>query len=377
MAFLEGLTVVTLEQAVAAPFATRQLADLGARVIKIERPCGGDFARRYDGAVRGNSSYFVWLNRGKESLELDLKQPGSDRVMDALLSRADVFVQNLAPGATARLGLGAEQLGERFPRLISCAISGYGEGGPDGGRKAYDLLIQAEVGLLSVTGTPEDPVRVGISIADIATGMYAFSGILAALYERERTGTARAVKVSLLDSLAEWMSQPAYFATYGGSAPPRSGARHPTIAPYGPFTGSDGTAVFLAVQNEREWETLCREVLGQPALATDPRFATNIARVKNRTALDALIATIAGSRTAGTLAADLEAAGIANARMNDAARLLSHPQIVARGRLGEVQVPGGTMTALRPPTQFEAYESPMAAVPAPGEHTETILRELG
>jgi formyl-CoA transferase len=377
MAFLEGITVVALEQAVAAPFATRQLADLGARVIKIERPGGGDFARRYDTTVSGNSSYFVWLNRGKESLELDLKDASSGPVLDALLARADVFVQNLAPGAAARLGLDAATLAARFPRLIHCSISGYGDGGPDGRRKAYDLLIQSEVGLLSVTGTPDEPARVGISIADISAGMYAFSGVLAALYERERTGAVRAVTVSLLDALAEWMSQPAYFATYGGRAAARSGARHPSIAPYGPFSASDGRTVFLGVQNEEEWLALCRDVLGEPALAHDPRFATNVARVENRAALDALVGTYVLSRTADEIAAALEAAGIANARMNDAQDLLSHPQLVRRGRLADVGVPGGTMTALRPPLELAGFESPMSAVPAPGEHTARILRELG
>jgi formyl-CoA transferase len=377
MAFLEGITVVALEQAVAAPFATRQLADLGARVIKIERPGGGDFARRYDTTVSGNSSYFVWLNRGKESLELDLKDASSGPVLDALLARADVFVQNLAPGAAARLGLDAATLAARFPRLIHCSISGYGDGGPDGRRKAYDLLIQSEVGLLSVTGTPDEPARVGISIADISAGMYAFSGVLAALYERERTGAVRAVTVSLLDALAEWMSQPAYFATYGGRAAARSGARHPSIAPYGPFSASDGRTVFLGVQNEEEWLALCRDVLGEPALAHDPRFATNVARVENRAALDALVGTYVLSRTADEIAAALEAAGIANARMNDAQDLLSHPQLVRRGRLADVGVPGGTMTALRPPLGLAGFESPMSAVPAPGEHTARILRELG
>jgi formyl-CoA transferase len=377
MAFLEGITVVALEQAVAAPFATRQLADLGARVIKIERPGGGDFARRYDTTVSGNSSYFVWLNRGKESLELDLKDASSGSVLDALLARADVFVQNLAPGAAARLGLDAATLAARFPRLIHCSISGYGDGGPDGRRKAYDLLIQSEVGLLSVTGTPDEPARVGISIADISAGMYAFSGVLAALYERERTGAVRAVTVSLLDALAEWMSQPAYFATYGGRAAARSGARHPSIAPYGPFSASDGRTVFLGVQNEEEWLALCRDVLGEPALAHDPRFATNVARVENRAALDALVGTYVLSRTADEIAAALEAAGIANARMNDAQDLLSHPQLVRRGRLADVGVPGGTMTALRPPLGLAGFESPMSAVPAPGEHTARILRELG
>jgi formyl-CoA transferase len=377
MAFLEGITVVALEQAVAAPFATRQLADLGARVIKIERPGGGDFARRYDTTVGGNSSYFVWLNRGKESLELDLKDASSGPVLDALLARADVFVQNLAPGAAARLGLDAATLAARFPHLIHCSISGYGDGGPDGRRKAYDLLIQSEVGLLSVTGTPDEPARVGISIADISAGMYAFSGVLAALYERERTGTVRAVTVSLLDALAEWMSQPAYFATYGGRAAARSGARHPSIAPYGPFSASDGRTVFLGVQTEEEWLALCRDVLGEPALAHDPRFATNVARVENRAALDALVGAYVLSRTADEIAAALEAAGIANARMNEAQDLLSHPQLVRRGRLADVGVPGGTMTALRPPLELAGFESPMSAVPAPGEHTARILRELG
>jgi crotonobetainyl-CoA:carnitine CoA-transferase CaiB-like acyl-CoA transferase len=373
---LDGLTVLAIEQAVAAPFATRQLADLGARVIKIERP-GGDFARRYDSAVGGESSYFVWLNRGKESLELDLKSPRAAEIVERLLERSDVFVHNLAPGAIERLGFGAAKLLPRYPRLVCCAISGYGDGGPFRDRKAYDLLIQCEVGLLSVTGTPETPSRVGISVADIAGGMYAFSGVLAALYERERTGRGTSLKVSLFDALAEWMSQPAYYARYGPGAPIRSGGRHATIAPYGPITAADGEVMFLAVQTEVEWEALCGDVLDRPSLAGDPRFATNTDRVAHRDALEAELSIAFGALTAAELAARLESANIATARPNSLAEFAEHPQLAARDRWSDVAIPGGSMRALRPPLEYDGYRSPMRAVPAAGADTARILNEIG
>lgn len=373
---LEGLTVLTVEQAVAAPFATRQLADLGARVIKIERP-GGDFARRYDSAVGGESSYFVWLNRGKESLELDLKSPRAAEIVARLLEGSDVFIHNLAPGAIERLGFGAAALLPRFPRLICCSISGYGDAGPYRDRKAYDLLIQCEVGLLSVTGTPETPSRVGISVADIAGGMYAFSGVLAALYERERTGKGAAFQVSLFDALSEWMSQPAYYTLYGPGAPIRSGGRHSTIAPYGPVPTSNGAALFLAVQTETEWEALCQDVLQRPSLARDPRFATNADRVVNRDALERELSQSFGTMSAAVLTGRLESANIATARPNTVAEFLEHEQLSTRDRWADVAIPGGSMRALRPPLEFDGYRSPMLAVPAAGADSARILREIG
>jgi itaconate CoA-transferase len=375
VAFLDGLTVVSLEQAVAAPFATRQLADLGARVIKVERP-GGDFARRYDTVIHGQSSYFVWLNRGKESIELDLKDAQARMVLDTLLERADVFVQNLAPGAAARLGLDADGLGSRFPRLIRCDISGYGGDGPDRDRKAYDLLIQCEAGLLSVTGTENELCRVGVSIADIAAGMYAYSGILAALYERERTGEARAIAVSMLEALGEWMTQPAYYAAYGPNPPPRSGPRHPTVAPYGPFAARDGELVFLAVQNEAEWERLVTRVVARPELARDARFATNSARVANRSALEEIIGGACARLARAELVAALDDAGIASARVNDLAAFWTHPQLEARRRWTEIGIPGASARALLPPVDFSGYRPRMGDVPATGEHTARILAEL-
>ncbi len=376
MRMLDGLTVLAIEQAVAAPFATRQLADLGARVIKIERP-GGDFARRYDTAVGGESSYFVWLNRGKESLELDLKSPSAAEVLSRLLDRSDVFIHNLAPGAIERLGLDASTLRPRFPRLVCCSISGYGDAGPYRDRKAYDLLIQCEVGLLSVTGTPETPSRVGISIADIASGMYAFSGVLAALYERERSGNGSSLKVSLFDALSEWMSQPAYYTLYGPAAPARSGGRHATIAPYGPVTTSDGSALFLAVQTQAEWEALCRIVLERPSLTRDPRFVTNTARVINRDALEHVLSTTFATMTEATLMGRLGSANIATAKLNTVRDFIDHPQLAARDRWSEVMIPGGTMRALRPPIEFDDYRSPMLPVPAAGADTKRILQEIG
>lgn len=374
---LQGITVIALEQAVAAPFATRQLADLGARVIKIERPGVGDFARSYDHTVRGLSAYFVWLNRGKESLTLNVKHPEGAAILDRLIAGADVFVHNLAPGAVERLGFGAEVVRERDPRLITCAISGYGSSGPYRDKKAYDLLIQCEAGLLSVTGTPEEPVKVGISVADIAGGMYAYSGILAALYRREQTGEGAALEVALLDALGEWMSHPAYITAYTGQAPPRAGASHATIAPYGPFPTGDGASIHLAVQNDREWARFCDAVLGQPELATDPRFATAAARVSHREALDALITEVLQRYSADEAVERLEQAGIANARMRGVAEFLDHPQLAARDRWTEVDSPVGPLRALQPPVQMSGLTYPMGPIPELGAETESILGELG
>jgi itaconate CoA-transferase len=377
----DSLTVVSLEQAVAAPFATRQLADLGARVIKIERPGTGDFARGYDDTVKGQSSYFVWLNRSKESLTLDLKKPGGAEILDRLLSRADVFVQNVAPGASDRLGTSPSDLRARYPRLIVCSVSGYGTTGPYASRKAYDLLVQSEAGLLSLTGSEDAPAKVGISVADIAAGMYAYSGILTALLARASHGQGATVDVSLFDALAEWMSAPAAYTQYGGSAPARSGPHHASIAPYGPVKTSDGEAVYIAIQNPREWTRLCTEVLDLPELATDPRFATNPLRVANRAALQGVIGPcIQGSMTSQQLIEKLEAAQIAYARMNSMADFIAHPQLAARGRWREVATPAGPVAALAPPVTIDdggPDEMKMGAVPALGEHTDAILDELG
>jgi itaconate CoA-transferase len=372
---LEGITVVSLEQAVAAPFASRQLADMGARVIKVERPGGGDFARRYDGAVHGMASYFAWLNRSKESLALDLKQPEAVRALRRLIEGADVFIQNLAPGSAGRLGL--TSLRENQPSLITCTISGYGAEGPFAAKKAYDLLIQCETGVLSVTGTPETPSKTGISVADIAAGMYGFSGILLALFTRERTGEGSHLEVSLFDALAEWMSQPALFARYSGMAPPRTGASHATIAPYGPFPTGDGKAVFLSVQNEREWERFCKQVLGRPELVDDSRFSTNAARMTNRAEVGRLVNEAFSSWTASDTADRLEAAGIANATLREPEDLWSHPQVLARHRLAEVESPHGPFAALLPPITMAGVEPRMEPIPAPGTHTAAILQGLG
>jgi itaconate CoA-transferase len=374
---LEGLTVVALEQAVAAPFATRQLADLGARVIKIERPGCGDFARGYDATVRGLSSYFVWLNRSKESITLDVKRQEAGGVLRALVGRADVVVQNLAPGAASRLGLGAGELRRAHPRLIVCSISGYGTSGPYRDKKAYDLLVQSETGLVSITGTPAEPAKVAISVADIAAGMYAFSGILAALVRRGQTGGGAVVDVSMLDALGEWMSQPAYFAEHGGRAPERSGARHASIAPYGPFPTADGSPVYLGIQNEREWVRFCRDVLGRGELAADPRFASNSSRVRHRDELEDVIAGTLAPQPAARVIEQLEAAGIACARMNTVDEFVGHPQLEARGRWKTVGTPAGGMRMLVPPVALDGDEPRMDPVPALGEHTDAILRELG
>jgi itaconate CoA-transferase len=373
---LAGITVVALEQAVAAPFATRQLADLGARVIKIERPDGGDFARHYDAAVKGLSSYFVWLNRSKESLTLDLKRPEASAVLERLLARADVFVGNLAPGAADRLGLGAAALRERHPRLIVCTVSGYGAAGPYAGKKAYDLLVQSEAGLVSITGTADARAKAGISVADIAAGMYAYSGILTALIARAATGRGAAIDVSLFDALGEWMSQPAYYTAYGGAPPPRSGAAHASIAPYGPIRAADGEIV-VAVQNAREWTRFCADVLGRPELEHDDRFRTNALRVRNRTALHLAIESILGPLPLAEIVRRLDGAAIAYARMNEVSEYLRHPQLVERDVWRDVDSPAGALRAPLPPVRIEGVDPVMRAVPALGEHTAAILDELG
>jgi itaconate CoA-transferase len=368
--------VVSVEQAVAAPFATRQLADLGARVIKIERPGAGDFARNYDTSVKGLASYFVWLNRGKQSLSLDLKASAGLAVLTHLIGRADVFVQNLAPGAAARMGLSAAALRERDERLIVCDVSGYAPGGPMGARRAYDLLVQCETGVVSVTGTPAAPAKAGISIADIAGGMYAFSSVLAALYARERTGAGAALQVSLFEALTEWMSQPMYYAMYTGTPPPRTGTSHATIAPYGTFRTGGGGSVQLAVQNDREWHRLCDQVLRRPALAGDPRFVTNTARVAARSELRAEIETALSQFPAEEVLAMLDAAQIANGKLNTVGDLLEHPQL--KHRWTEVDSPAGPLRALPPPVSTGGGAMPaLGAIPAVGEHTGEILTELG
>jgi itaconate CoA-transferase len=374
---LDGTVVVSLEHAIAAPFCTRHLADLGARVIKVERPGAGDFARAYDTRVKGLASHFVWTNRSKESLTLDLKQPGAIAVLRDLLVRADVLVQNLAPGASARMGLGYDALRMVHPKLIVCDISGYGEDGPYRDKKAYDLLIQSEAGFLSVTGTPETPSKSGISIADIAAGMYAYSSILAALLLRGRTGEGSHIDVSMLESLAEWMNYPLYYTYEGAPPPPRAGASHAAIYPYGPFAASDGGTVVLGLQNEREWKLFCEVVLQQPALASDARFDSNAKRNEQRQALSEIVLRAFASLTTEQLVARLDEAQIANARMNDMAGLWAHPQLAARQRWSEIGSPAGPIPALLPPGRVSSFDYRMDAVPAVGEHTEAILRELG
>ncbi|MDO9402619.1 MAG: CaiB/BaiF CoA-transferase family protein [Polaromonas sp.] len=376
---LDGITVVSLEHAIAAPFCTRQLADLGARVIKVERPGAGDFARAYDQRVDGLSSHFVWVNRSKESLTLDLKNPAALAILKQLLAGADVLVQNLAPGAAARMGLSYDALHDAHPQLIVCDISGYGDNGPYRNKKAYDLLIQSEAGYLSVTGTADEPSKSGNSIADIAAGMYAYSSILSALFQRDKrggTGQGAHIDVSMLESLAEWMGYPMYYAYEGAAPPPRSAASHATIYPYGPFTARDGT-VMLGLQNEREWAVFCKLVLLQPALATDARFDSNARRNDNRDALRSLILQTFGALTTAQVTARLEEAQIANARMNGMAELWAHPQLQARARWRDVASPVGDIPALLPPGRISSFDYRMDAVPAVGEHTDAILRGLG
>jgi crotonobetainyl-CoA:carnitine CoA-transferase CaiB-like acyl-CoA transferase len=374
---LEGITVVALEQVIAGPFATRQLADLGARVIKIERPGTGDAARAYDHTVKGLSSHFVWTNRSKESITLDVKHPRAGAILERLIERADVFMQNLAPGAADRLGLGAKALREKKPALIWCGISGYGPSGPYAEKKAYDLLVQCEAGLLSVTGTPEAPSKAGIPVADIAAGMYAFSSVLAALIRRQRTGEGATLDITMFEALGEWMGFPSYFTAYGGSAPPRSGAHHATIAPYGPFRTGDGANVFLSVQNEREFTRFCETVLGNVSLATDPRFASGPARLEHRQALHSEIERVFSRLTAAQALERLDAADIANARLNSMQEFWDHPQLTARSRRAEVSTPVGKIDALKPPFNLSGYEPRMDAVPGLGEHTALVLAELG
>jgi len=374
---LDGITVIALEHAIAAPFCSRQLADLGARVIKIERPGQGDFARRYDERVRGLCSHFVWVNRSKESLTLDLKHAEAAVILGRLLARADVLVQNLAPGAAARLGLDYATLSASHPRLIVCDISGYGDSGPYRDKKAYDLLIQSEAAFLAVTGTEEEPSKAGCSIADISAGMYAYSGILAALLQRGRTGRGCRIEVSLLEALTEWMSYPLYYAFEGAAPPPRSGAAHATIYPYGPFPAGDGKLVMLGLQNEREWRTFCEQVLGQPQLASDQRFASNARRVAARSELRALIVEAFRPLSAEEVILRLEQARIANARLNELSELWSHPQLAARGRWMQVQTPAGPIPALLPPGMPSGVTPRMDAVPALGQHTDSVLTELG
>jgi itaconate CoA-transferase len=374
---LEGVTVVALEQVIAGPFCTRQLAELGARVIKIERPGGGDAARGYDQTVQGLSSHFVWVNRSKESLALDVKHPEAKPILDALVAQADVFLQNLAPGAADRLGLGAAALRARHPRLVWCGISGYGPAGPYASKKAYDLLVQCEAGLLSVTGTEDAPAKAGIPVADIAAGMYALSSILAALLRRANTGEGATLDITMFEALGEWMGFPAYFAHYGGTPPPRRGAYHATIVPYGPFRAGDGGIVFLSIQNDREFARFCEVVLQRPALAAEARFATGPARYANRDATHAEIERVFTTLSAEQVVARLEKADIANARLNDMAEFWAHPQLAARGRWTRVGSPGGDIDALLPPFNLSDFEPRMAAVPALGEHSRAILAELG
>ncbi|MCX5542632.1 CaiB/BaiF CoA-transferase family protein [Paraburkholderia sp. CNPSo 3076] len=374
---LDGIKVVTLEHAIAAPFCTRQLADLGARVIKIERPGVGDFARGYDERVHGLASHFVWTNRSKESLSLDVKHKEAAPILDALLADADVLVQNLAPGAAARLGLSYEALSERYPKLIVCDISGYGDDGPYRERKAYDLLIQSESGFLSITGSHGEPAKAGCSIADIAAGMYAYSNILSALLMRGRTGRGCRIDVSMLESMVEWMGYPLYYAIDGQTPPPLAGASHATIYPYGPFPAADGKSVMLGLQNDREWKLFCEHVLLQPELAIDERFAANSQRSARRAELRELIVEAFSKLTAAQVIERLDRAGIANAQMNTMADVWAHPQLQARERWREVQTSVGTVPALLPPGAPSAFDARMDAVPALGQHTESILRELG
>ncbi|MFE1437586.1 CaiB/BaiF CoA transferase family protein [Streptomyces sp. NPDC058739] len=375
---LEGITVVAVEQAVAAPFATRQLADLGARVIKVERVDGGDFARGYDTAAQGLASHFVWCNRGKESVALDLKDPRGLDVVKRLIGEADVFVQNLAQGAAARLGLDAATLCAAHPRLVAVDISGYGSSGPYADKRAYDMLVQCEAGLVSVTGTPGQPVKAGIPAADIAAAMYAFSGVLAALVRRGTTGRGGPVEVSMLDALTEWMGHPLHHTMHGGSAPARTGLGHAVIAPYDAYGTADGGRVLLSVQNDREWRRLAEQVVGEPELGTDPEFATNAARVANRERTDAAVAKALGVLDTDEAMARLEGAGIACARLRDVAEVAAHPQLAARERWREVGSPTGPLRALLPPITLPGGgEARMGDVPALGQHTETVLRAAG
>jgi itaconate CoA-transferase len=373
---LSDITVVSLEQAVAAPFAARQLADLGARVIKIERPKVGDFARGYDQTVKGQSAYFVWLNRSKESLTLDVKHPEAKNIMAKLIAGADVFIQNLAPGAAKRLGLGAAELRAKHPRLIVCDVSGYGTTGPYSKKKAYDLLVQGEAGVLSLTGTPESPAKVGISITDIGTGLHAYAAILGALYNRERTGEGTHIDLTMFETMAEWMGHPLYYTHYSGKAPRRSGPDHATIVPYGRFRTKDGDVLF-GIQNEREWANFCDKVLGRPELAQDARYDNNTKRTAARAEMVALIEQTFAPWTSAEVVARLDAADIANSRLNTPDQVWDHPQLQARKRWREVETPAGVIPALLPAATFEGFEARMDPVPAIGAQTDLILGELG
>lgn len=372
---LEGVTVVALEHAVAAPIATRHLADLGARVIKVERPGVGDFARQYDRSVHGEASYFVWLNRGKESVELDLKDAVDLALLEQVIGQADVFVQNLLPGAVGRLGLDAASLRSRHPRLIHCSISGYGDGGSYADKKAYDLLVQCESGLLATTGLPDTPVKVGISVVDLATGMYAYSGILTALYERERTGAGATLSVAMLDAIGDWMMQPAYLSVYGGHPFPRTGARHASIAPYGPYAAQDGT-VFIGIQSDREWVQLCTRILDRPELVEDPRFARNTERVVHNVEITALIEAVLSDMDVDAVVEALEQCGIACARVRTPEQFFEHPQLAARERWQEIDSPGGPVRALLPVVMVDGQRPTLGGVPRLGQHTDEVRREF-
>ncbi len=374
---LQGFTVVALEQAVAAPLATRHLADLGARVVKVERPDGGDFARAYDDKVRGMGSHFVWLNRSKESVTLDIKSVRGQEVLRRLVGRADVFLQNLAPGALGRLGLDSASLRAAHPRLVTCDMSGYGSSGPYRDKRAYDLLVQCETALVSVTGTPEHPAKTGIPTADIAAGMYAYSSVLAALLARERTGEGTAVEVSMFDALAEWMGYQLYATRYGGTAPPRSGLSHPTIAPYDAYPTADGHQVVIGIQNDREWVRLAEQVLDRPDLVTDPSYATNQARVRNRAEVDRVVAEAMARLPVDEAVRRLDGAQIASARLNEVAEFVAHPQLAARDRWATVGTPVGAVDALLPVPVMTGFAPRMDPVPALGEHTDAVLAELG
>ncbi|MBB1629797.1 CaiB/BaiF CoA-transferase family protein [Cupriavidus sp. UME77] len=374
---LDGITVVSLEHAIAAPFCTRQLADLGARVIKVERPKVGDFARGYDERVDGLSSHFAWTNRSKESLALDLKHSEAPAILGKLLGQADVLVQNLAPGAAQRLGLSYAALSQRYPAMVVCDISGYGSDGPYRDKKAYDLLIQAESGFVSITGTPDNPAKAGCSIADIAAGMYAYSNILAALLQRGRSAKGAHIDVSMLESMVEWMGYPLYYAFDGATPPPRAGASHATIFPYGPFTAGDGKTIILGLQNEREWDAFCRVVLERPELTTDERFVSNSLRTQSRAALTDIITAVFSALSIEAVIERLERAQIANARMNDMRDVWNHPQLKARERWTSVPSPVGVIPALLPPGTPQSFEPRMDAIPALGQHSESILLELG
>ena len=378
MRALEGIRILALEHAVAAPLCTRHLADLGAEVIKIERPGEGDFARNYDRFVLDQSSFFVWLNRGKQSLTLDVKHPEAGAVLARLVARSDVLVQNLAPGAAARLGLSYQALASDHPGLIVCDISGYGESGPYAQKKAYDLLIQAESGLISVTGSPEAPSRVGISAADIATGMYAQSAVLAALFRRARDPLGRGanVKIAMLDALAEWMTYPMYRHAYAGLALPRVPTSHPALAPYGAHKTADGEVIF-GLQNEREWAVFCGRVMGDASLASDPRFVTMAARTENRVVLTEIIEARFAAMKSAEVVALLDRAGIANGRLNQASDVWEHPQFAARDRWREVETPNGTVRALLPAVTFADQEAAMGKVPGLGADTDAVLGDLG